>query len=256
MPARARPTARARAGRGPRPDFPVIEPFTIPGLDWEFVDRSSLPGDESARAESLWIEHLGNILKRNAALEGEAICGRSDEKRDRVHRRFEEAVAARPELEWDSFVKEGGEVDDEMDSRPDLPECFLCARDSTGKWLGGISITNILIERDASGPLKASGFFVAALPPGIEGDGDDTIARTIHVIYKYILNQPLVLRGGRQLRFVQYNFLGTPQMRRTMNENPSIKLFMDLMRADFDVRGDRNNRASHIRFRSRDADSV
>jgi hypothetical protein len=242
----------------PRPPFPIVEPFTISRLGCEFVDRRDLEPEDEALAGIRWCEEMAALVERNGSLTQDLICGSDYERPLRASERFRDAQIARPDIGWEAFVNEGGELENEMDPRPDMPEFFLCARDALGEWVGGVSISNIRIERDTEGPLTASGFFAAGVPSGLDGDGPGWNAMTVHAIYHYILERALFLRrpGRNRLRFVQYNFLGTPGMRQTMNENPEIKAFLDLMRRDFAIRGDRTNRAAHIRFRSRTADGV
>ena len=236
--------------------LPIVQPFTIQSLGWEFVDKRSLDPKVAGVPYTLWLAEVRRVMQRNAALNAVLLCGQDQRKRDRAVARLEQEKETRPDLDWETFVGEGGDVEEEFDCDRRLPDLFLFVRETSGPWVGGVSISNIRIardgEREGGGPLKASGFFLAGVPKF----KTLSMPRTWRRIYRYILNNALHLENGRRLFFVQYNFLSSPKMRETMNQNPNIKNFIDLMREDFDIRGDGENRTEHIRFRSKTADDV
>jgi hypothetical protein len=226
--------------------LPVIEPFGIPRLGWQFRDRYTLAPRADRLVVGRWMRAASRWIETQNLDPVDLICGMDPGKYGREVVEFERRIETTPDLTWEDFIATGGALENEMQTDQRKPNFFLGIRDENG-WIGGLSVANIDIERETDTTVFISAFMFLGVPRA-EGL---TMPETWQAIYRYLMRNDLDLVDGRKLRIVRYDFLSSDRIRGRHATQPDVEEFVELMRGEYDIEGDSTNRTGPIRFRRR-----
>lgn len=224
----------------PRAVTPRAAPFTINAgpHSWRFVDQRDVERANFRmfrQAQRIRNRELRRFYEGIQVYDGVDLCDLDQRVVDAVQRRYDRAVEREPGLTFDEFEERGGALvhDGCQDPRKRMLN-FLVRDANTGRWIGGIHLGNIDVERDTDGNLQATAFFWAGLvvPDGVTD-------RQVWIrIMRHIVRNDITFRNGRVLDIVGFDFLGEPWYRWARRTNPKLTEILSGLTADVDEEND------------------
>ncbi len=231
-------------------ELPLILPFMIESLVWEFVDHRSVSPRERTRIYRAWTFHVARVLGglSQPIDHKPLLCGTDPGRPDRDMNRFIDAKERNPNLRWSEFVKTPAKREKSTDPDPDLTQIFFGIRPPDGDWIGGLSISNTTIMETQEG-VEASGLCLMGCPAE---DSSTPYPGRWAEIYADLLGRPLPMEDRRTLTIAEYQFLSIEASRGQAPNSPTILAFV----AEMEARGVRSmggiGDPNGIQFRGRD----
>ncbi len=205
-----------------RREFPLITPFVIPDLPWQFVDYRILDGNNRATAMDRMMTNAQAVASKDVRSLKVERCGASETDLNYqidTYERLRAAAEARGEkYTWTQFKDSDDFVRNEICPLPRLP-ILLIAGMLRGVPQGMIGIGNIQIERENTTLVRAT-----AMPaPGFPGvDRSFTQGEVWGKILRFILENNLVMASGPSIDIVGWDLPVSPEYRWSSRENQEM----------------------------------
>lgn len=192
----------------PRPtEFARLVAFDIPALGLTVSDLRNHGQRQQRLIQREWVKQISIELEDRGLKPLELLCTSASfpGKRDKQVREFQRRRDAEGlSLTFDEFKNSGGAITQREDIDPRERQCFFALHNTTtGKIVGGITITNIRVLSVDASQVNVSAIILSGVPAIGRLDKPETAIQVI----RHVMNNTHTLANGRKINFIEWRLM-------------------------------------------------